>query len=407
MKVAYLINQYPKISHSFIRREILALEELGLPITRFSIRSCAEPLIDEADQQELAKTNIILDAGILGLLISLLKVAITRPQRWIEAFILTLKLGWKSDRGILLYCAYLAEACVLIDHFSELQISHFHAHFGTNSTMVVLLNHILGGASYSFTLHGPKEFEKVEAIALPEKIKQAEFVVGISSYGRSQLCRWCDYTKWDKIKVIHCGLDQSFFSLPRQPIPQENTLVCVGRLCEQKGQLLLIEAASKLVAQGFKFKLILVGDGPLREPIEQAIARWQLKETVEITGWATQAEVQQHILASKAMVLPSFAEGLPVVLMESLALGRPVISTYVAGIPELVIPGKSGWLVPAGSVNPLVDAMKKVLETPISQLEDMGKTGANYVKEHHNVLTEAQKLMLLFQEAKHSNKSPV
>lgn len=124
---------------------------------------------------------------------------------------------------------------------------------------------------------------------------------------------------------------------------------------------MLVEAASKLVSLGYKFKLVLVGDGELRAPIEEAIKSDKLEDTIEIFGWATQAQVKEQILASRAMILPSFAEGLPVVLMESLALGRPVISTYVAGIPELVIPGESGWLVPAGSVEALVNTMKTVL----------------------------------------------
>ncbi|GBF82176.1 glycosyltransferase [Aphanothece sacrum] len=397
MKIAYLVNQYPSISHSFIRREILAIEALGVPITRFSLRSSVGKVVDEADQQELDKTNVVLGVGVIGLLTSLLKVFLTRPNRWLQAFILTLKLGWHSDRGILLHCAYLAEACVLLDRFSELNISHFHAHFGTNSTTVVLLNQVLGGPSYSFTVHGPEEFDKVGAISLPEKIKRAAFVVAISSYGKSQLYRWCEFTDWSKIHLIHCGLDDSFFSLPWQPITDELRLVCVGRLSEQKGQLLLVEAASKLVAQGYKFKLVLVGDGPLRTPIEEAIAYWHLEDTIEITGWATQTQVQQQILASRAMVLPSFAEGLPVVIMESLALGRPVISTYVAGIPELVVPGESGWLFAAGSVEALVTAMQTVLETPVSQLEEMGKIGAKKVAQQHNIIQEAQKLKQLFE----------
>ncbi len=396
MKIAYLINQYPKISHSFIRREILALEALGLPITRFSIRSCQEPLIDEADQQELEKTQVILDVGIIGLLISFLKVAITRPKRWLQALQLTVKIGLNSDRGLLLNLAYLAEACVLLDQFSHLEITHFHAHFGTNSTTVLLLNNVLSGVSYSFTVHGPQEFDKVEAIALPEKIKRATFVVTISSYSRSQLYRWCPFTDWDKIHIVHCGVDDTFFSLSDQPFSEKPCFVSVGRLSEQKGQYLLIEAVSKLVSQGYDFKLYLVGDGDLRTPIEEAINRWNLKDTVEITGWATQQQVQNYILQSWAMVLPSFAEGLPVVIMESLALGRPVISTYIAGIPELVIPGESGWLVTAGSVEALVTTIKTVLDTPISELEKMGKIGKEMVKQNHNITQEAQKLKLLF-----------
>ncbi|WP_048753104.1 glycosyltransferase, partial [Crocosphaera watsonii] len=379
MQIAYLINQYPKISHSFIRREILALETLGLPIKRFSIRSCQEPLIDEADQEELGKTNVILDVGFFGLLLSFIKVALTRPQRWLKALQLAFKIGWNSDRGLLLNLAYFAEACVLLERSSQLNITHYHAHFGTNSTTVLLLNNILGGVSYSFTVHGPEEFDKVKAIALPEKIQRAAFVVAISSYGKSQLYRWCEFKHWDKIKIVHCGVDNGFFSLPYQPIPEKPYLVSVGRLSEQKGQYLLVEAASKLVAQGYDFKLVLVGDGELRKPIEEAINNFNLQDTVEITGWATQEQVQNYILQSQAMVLPSFAEGLPVVIMESLALARPVISTYLAGIPELVIPEKSGWLVPAGSVEALVTTMKTVLDNPISQLEAMGKIGSDMV----------------------------
>ncbi len=397
MKIAYLVNQYPTVSHSFIRREILALEALGIPITRFSLQSCVGKVVDELDQQELEKTEVILNVGVIGLLSSFIKVALTRPKRWLTALKLTFKMGWNSDRGILRNLAYLAEACVLIDKFSNLNISHFHAHFGTNSTTVVLLNYILGGASYSFTVHGPEEFDKVQGISLPEKIKQAAFVVAISSYGKSQLYRWSEFANWQKLKIIHCGLDQSFFDFPWQPIPEKPSFVCVGRLCEQKGQLLLIEAVSKLAAQGEDFKLVLVGDGDLRSPIEEAIKRYQLEDIVEITGWATQAQVQQYILASQVMVLPSFAEGLPVVIMESLALGRPVISTYVAGIPELVVPNESGWLVPAGSVDALVVAMKTVLDTPISRLEEMGKMGAKRVAQEHNVTHEAQKLSQLFE----------
>ncbi len=396
MKIAYLINQYPKISHSFIRREILALEALGIPITRFSIRSCLEPLVDEADQQELVKTNVLLDVGILGLVVSLIKVALTRPIRWLEALKLTFKLGWKSEKGLLFYFAYLGEACTLIARFSQLNISHFHAHFGTNSTTVLLLHHVLGGASYSFTVHGPEEFDKVEVIALPEKIKRAAFVVAISSYGKSQLYRWSNFKDWDKIKIVHCGVDDTFFSLPYKPIKDKPCFVSVGRLSEQKGQYLLIEAVHKLVSQGYDFKLFLVGDGALREPIEEAINRLKLENIVEITGWANQEQVQNYILQSWTMVLPSFAEGLPVVIMESLALGRPVISTYIAGIPELVKPEKSGWLVPAGSVEALVSTMKKALDTPISQLEIMGKTGAEMVKKEHDINQEAEKLKQLF-----------
>ena len=188
-----------------------------------------------------------------------------------------------------------------------------------------------------------------------------------------------------------------FLDHPFVPLPSERRFVCVGRLSEQKGHLMLVEAVSQLVAAGFEFKLVFVGDGPLRNEIEQLINTLELKNYIEITGWATNTQVQQYILSSQVFVLPSFAEGLPVVLMEALALSRPVISTYIAGIPELVEPGKNGWLVPAGSLEDLTIAMKTALTTPIDELTAMGKLGAAKVAEHHNINIEAEKLIQLFQ----------
>ncbi|GFE70973.1 glycosyltransferase family 4 protein [Chroococcus sp. FPU101] len=397
MTIAYLINQYPKISHSFIRREIIALERSGIAIARFTVRPTLD-LVDEADQKEQAKTQAILDLGLVGLLFNLIQTAITRPWRWLKALKLAITLGLKSERGVLIHLIYLAEACVLLGWLQQKNISHIHAHFGTNSTTVALLTHILGDLTYSFTVHGPEEFDKVQAIALPEKIKQASFVIAISEFGRSQLYRWCTHEHWSKIHVIHCGVDQSFLNTPFHPIPDEPRLVCVGRLCEQKGQLLLVQAIHKLVQKNFDLKMVLVGDGELRTEIESLIKQYKLEKQIEITGWASGETVQKQILAAKTMILPSFAEGLPVVIMESLALSRPVLSTYVAGIPELVEPNVCGWLVPAGSVDALVTAIQNVLETSSEQLEQMGQVGAKRVQEQYNTTVEGEKLAKLFSQ---------
>jgi len=394
--VAYLINQYPKVSHSFIRREITGLEACGIQVARFSIRSCSTELIDDADKRELERTRVVLEVGWVGLLLELLHVAATKPLRFLQTLWLTFRLGQCSERGTLLHLAYLAEACVLLRWFSESGIAHVHAHFGTNSTTVAMLCHTIGGPPYSFTVHGPEEFDKAKAIALDEKIKRSAFVVAVSSFGKSQLYRWCEYDQWSKIHVIHCGVDELFLKQEATPIPDQPRLVCIGRLCEQKGHLLLIEVAGRLAVEGLQFRLVLVGDGPLRSKIEALIAQLGLQNHVEITGWASNPEVQQHILAARVMVLPSFAEGLPVVVMEALALSRPVLSTYVAGIPELVEPGACGWLVPPGSVDSLTEAMRAILQTPVEKLEQMGRVGATRVAEQHDAAIEASKLAALF-----------
>lgn len=400
MKIAYLINQYPKVSHSFIRREILALEATGIEVLRFAIRSLEAQLVDEADKQELAQTRFILNVGALGLLFSLFWVKIRRPLRFFSTIGLAFKMGRKSERGILYHFIYLAEACVVLRWVLESNVEHIHVHFGTNAATVAMLCRALGGPTYSFTVHGPEEFDKPKGLTLTEKINNASFVVAISSFGKSQLYRWCNYKQWSKIKVVRCGVDHLFLEQPPVSIPDEPRLVCVGRLGEQKGHLLLVEAVSQLAAKGIKFKLIFVGDGELRQPIETLIDQLNLKDYIEITGWATNAEVREQILASQALVLPSFAEGLPVVLMEALALRRPVLTTYIAGIPELVEPNQSGWLVPAGSVEALTTVMQTVLDTPREKLEEMGKYGAERVYYQHNITTEANKLAELFRQVR-------
>jgi glycosyltransferase involved in cell wall biosynthesis len=407
MTIAYLINQYPKVSHSFIRREIAGVEASGLSVARFSIRSCETELVDPADKLELEKTRVVLDVGLLKLMLYLLGVALTRPIAWLKTLWLAVQVGQRSDRGVLRHFIYLAEACVLLRWFQAAGVTHVHAHFGTNSTTVAMLCRSLGGAPYSFTVHGPEEFDRPESLALTEKINRAAFVVAISSFGRSQLYRWCDYQQWAKIHVVRCGVDEQFLQQPFRAIVDRPTLVCVGRLCEQKGQLLLVQAVHQLKVSGIPCHLTLVGDGEMRPQIETLIQQSGLTEQVTITGWASGAAVQKFVSDARALVLPSFAEGLPVVLMEAMALGRPVLSTYVAGIPELVEPEINGWLVPASSVEALVKAMQTILQLPIAQLEQMGKAGITSVARQHDVTVEAGKLVRLFLSEQSSTRTVV
>lgn len=395
MSIAYLVNQHPKCSQSFIRREILALEAQGIPVTRFSVRSGEDLIVDPADQLELERTRVLLSAGAIGLAKALLSEALRHPRTFLKALQTTFKIGLTADRGLPVHFIYLAEACVLKAWLRREGIHHLHVHFGTNSTMVALLCRILGGPSYSFTVHGPEEFDRVTGIALAEKIKQAAFVIGISSFGRSQLYRWCAHADWGKLQIVHCGVDASYLNRPTTPIPDRPNLVCVGRLCEQKGQLLLVEAVRRLVAEGVPCQLTLVGDGEMRPAIEAQIRQHQLQDHIRLTGNATGDEVQKHLLNSRAFVLPSFGEGLPVAIMEAMALGRPVVSTYIAGIPELVKPRENGWLVPAGSIEDLVEALREVLSASVEQLEAMGQAGAEAVAKEHDINVEAGKLAAL------------
>ena len=407
MKIAYLINQYPQASQSFIRREIAALEKLGVDVARFTVRRWDQKLVDPGDIAEQERTRVVLDVGGLGLLIALLKTLFTRPVVFFQAVKLAMQCARRGDRGRLLHLIYLAEACVLVKWFMGGGIEHVHAHFGTNSTTVAMLCRALGGPPFSFTCHGPEEFDKPEFLKLGSKIERASFVVAVSEFGRSQLYRWCGHAHWSKVHVIHCGVDAGFLNAPNVPNGTSRKLVCIGRLAEQKGQLLLVQAAALIAAEGEDFELVLVGDGVMRGEIEKLIDAHQLQGKVRIAGWMSNDQVRGQLLESRAMVLPSFAEGLPVVCMEALALRRPVISTYVAGIPELVEPGICGWLVPAGAVQPLADAMRAALRADESQLQAMGDAGAARVALQHDVLIEAAKLHDLFAHAIATNPNVV
>ncbi|NIF17803.1 glycosyltransferase [Pantoea sp. Cy-639] len=392
MRIAYFINQYPKVSHSFIRREILALQRQGFEIERIALRGWDAELQDAEDLAERDRTRYVLQGGLKGLLRPMLQVLRERPRLFGRALWLALRMGVRADRAWPYHLVYLAEACCLLQWLNAFDAEHVHAHFGTNSTEVAMLASALGGPPYSFTVHGPEEFDKPQFLHLGEKVRRAAFVVAISSYGRSQLLRWVEHAQWRKVKVVHCGLEQHFHAGYSVAVPEAPRLVCVGRLCEQKGQLLLLEAVRRLADSGIACELVLAGDGEMRGEIEALVVRHNLQDRVRITGWISGAQVREELLAARALVLPSFAEGLPVVIMEAMALRRPVLTTYVAGIPELVIPGENGWLFPAGAVEALAEAMAQCLALPQAALQRMGDAACQRVLQRHDIDTEAARL---------------
>ncbi len=399
MRVAYLVNQYPMVSHSFVRREIRALERLGFDVLRISIRGWGEEVVDPEDHAERIRTRYVLKGGLLPLLAAVARQGLRSPLRLAQAVSLAIKMGWRAYKPLPFHLVYCAEACWIVPLLQTYGACHIHAHFGTNSAEVAMLVNVLCGIPYSFTVHGIAELDRPDAIGLGEKIRRAAFVVAVSSFCRAQLWRWTAPACWEKIKVVHCGLEPAFHQVPLIPVPSDPRLVCVARLSGEKGQLLLVRAAAVLHREGLDFELVLAGDGELRGPIEAEIERHGLGRKVRITGWLSSDQVRNEILAARALVLPSFAEGLPVVLMEAMALRRPVLTTYIAGIPELVKDGENGWLVPAASEAPLVEAMRACLSLPPSRLEEMGRSARERVLRRHDVDMEAGQLARYFRES--------
>lgn len=399
MHIAYLINQYPLVSHIFIRREILALERRGCKVMRISLRGWDAELVDQEDQTERQRTHYVLRGGAAVLLLAVVRMLLMHPLRLMRALALAWTMGRRADRPLPVHLVYLAEACRIVPWLREARIEHVHAHFGTNPAEVAMLVHALGGPQWSFTVHGPREYDNVGLMHLADKVRYCAFVVAITSFGRSQLYRLVDSRYWPKIKVVACGLEPAMFATPPNPPPAARRLACVGRLVEQKGQLLLVESARMLAAQGVDFELVLVGDGPMRREIEALIERQHLRNRVRITGRISSEQLRDEILAARALVLPSFAEGLPMVIMEAMALRRPVISTFVAGVPELVQPPEHGWLVPAGDVDALAAAMRACLDAPLDTLIRMGEAAYARARERHDVEKQAVQLDALFRTA--------
>lgn len=399
MKIAYVLNTYPRPSHSFIRREIMALEAAGHQVLRLAMRADAARLSDPGDLAEAAQTRHILPEGGGPLLAAMLRQAgpvLRALPAALRAGRAGAGPGTPGTGGRIKHLIYLAEAARVAALARAWGATHLHAHFGTNAAMVAHLAHRIGGLPYSFTLHGPEEFDAPLALSLPEKIARAKAVVAISSYGRGQLMRWCPAADWPRLQVVHCGIEPAKFPDPL-PFPAgAGHMVAIGRLSGQKGQLLLIEALAQAVKHSPGLHLTLVGDGELRAPIEAAIARHRLAAHVTLTGWRDEAGVRAALGAAHALVLPSFAEGLPMVVMEAMAAARPVLATSIAGIPELVVPGETGWLIPSGDVAALASAMADLAATPPGRLEQMGLAGRARVLARHDVTQEAAKLAAIF-----------
>jgi glycosyltransferase involved in cell wall biosynthesis len=396
MKVGYFINAYPKVSHTFIRREIHALEEQGVEVARYALRAGIGELVDERDRREFYRTRVMLGGSRIALAGQALAEMLRNLPGTLRAAFLAAKVGYGSERGLLRHFAYVLEAAILGGWCRQDGVKHLHAHFGTNSATVAMLVMAFSGITFSFTAHGADELDGAGRKDMRAKLEAASFIVAVSSYLRSQLLRRLPHRVWDKVKVVHCGLDDDFLKAPLTPVSEKPVFVCVGRLCDEKAQTLLMEAARILRDRGLEFRIVLAGDGPSRGQIEDLISRYGLESKIRITGWVSSDQIQEELNKARFFVLPSLIEGLPVAIMEAMALGRPVISTYISGIPELVVNDQTGWLVPSGDAVALADAMERALQTPGAKIAEMSEAARQRVRERHDVKREAGKLAELF-----------
>lgn len=398
MRIGYLMNAYPMTSTTFIRREIHAIEDEGGEVLRYAIRPWDEPLVDAQDEAEQRKTFYLLVGRVPALLGDFVKETLANPRGMARALKTWWRLWRNAGRGFVPHVAYLLESVSLKRRTVSDGIGHLHTHFSTNSAAVAMLSHKLGGPGYSFTAHGPDEFVDWGRSSLDMKVAEARFVVAISEFCRVQIARAAGMDQWDKIHIVRCGIDTFEFAPSDAPFDAQAPFVTVGRLCPQKAQTLIVEAAARVAPAHPDLRIILIGDGETRDRVEAAIARHGLQGNITLLGWCDNAEVRETLGRARALLLPSFAEGLPVVIMEALALGRPAISTYIAGIPELVDDG-CGWIIPAGSVESIAQAMQSALDAPSDTLAAKGAEGRRRVEEGHDVMKNARRLKALIEES--------
>jgi colanic acid/amylovoran biosynthesis glycosyltransferase len=395
LKLAYLMNSYPITSTTFIRREIEALEQLGMPVTRYAVRHWDGQLVDPADQAEVSKTHFLLSGNVRQLLLSFFWILLSRPLTLLRGLSLWLTVCRNAGTLDVRHAAYLLQAIYFLRRTRADAIDHVHVHFSTNATTVAMLAHHMGGPGYSFTAHGPDEFVDPTAASLNLKVQHARFVVAISNYCKVLLVRFSSFAHWDKIVIGHCGLHMHEFE-PNLHFDADNqNLVCVGRLCTQKAQLLFPQAVALVKDEFPGLRVHLIGDGESRQALEAEIQRLGVAQHFVLHGWMANSEVRRHVAGARAFLLPSFAEGLPVAIMEAFALGRPVISTYIAGIPELV-DDTCGWIIPAGSVEHIAGALRAALSATPETLARLGQEGRRRVEREHNLKTIAPQLRQAF-----------
>ncbi|PTM41475.1 glycosyltransferase family 4 protein [Bosea sp. 124] len=397
MKVAYLVSHYPSPSHTFIEREIRALEETGIEVLRFSVRRPKDHhIVDETARDEHSKTRWLVPPAVFSFVAAVIWACFTRPLTLCSTFVDAVS-GAKGLRSKFKWMAYWAEAILLAYWIVSADAAHLHCHFGNAGSNTAMIAAKLAGLPFSITFHGI-DLNEPEAFRHPAKVRECAFAVCISEFGQRLLVDNVGAAEADKIHVVRCG-----YALPEQhiipPLPGSNHIVCVARLSPEKGHDILIAALLILKRRGFPFSCTLVGGGPLDDEIRQRIAQAELDSAVTMVGIRTPEEVREHIAQADLAVLASYGEGIPIALMEAFAQKRPVAATNVGGIPELVLDGVNGRLVGPGSASAFADAIQSILSDHRAA-ERMGEAGWRQVGQMHDPATSTQQMHRLFTQSR-------
>lgn len=363
--LAYLVSQYPALSMVFVVREVHKLRKLGFRIDTASINPSdrpAESLTGE-EREEYRRTYYVKSHGPIGAAKAHLQTFLTNLGGYCRGLALVLRLGGLDLSRLSFNLMYFTEALMVGQWMRRQRHTHLHCHLGQQAATVGLYVRCVFGFGFSITVHGPDEFYDAKGQYLAQKIAAADFVICISSFARSQLMLLSPRRHWDKFIVTRLGVDPQLFSLPSQkPSKDIFEILCVGRLTPAKGQHILIDAVDHLVQQGRPVRLRLAGSGPDEPSLREHAAHLAQPARVVFEGAVDQDRIRTLDAAADIFCLPSFAEGVPVVLMEAMAMGIPCVTTNITGIPELIRDGIDGLLVAPSDVDALVEALRKLMD---------------------------------------------
>lgn len=395
--MAYLVSQYPAVSHTFIFREIAYLRKRGMDIAIASINE-PDPIAAQEEPVESQSTFYIKRQGVSGAVSALFNSMRHTPSGVFCGLFFALYCGGVDLRKLLFAIFYFTEALILGSWMRKRKLNHVHVHFGNPASMVAMIASRIYPITYSLTVHGPDVFSDVYGLSLKEKVENAQFVCCISNYTRSQLMRLVGADQWDKLHVVPLGVDTDVYAArPFRSEPAPFELLCVGRLVPAKGQHVLLAALDLLVQDGRDVRLRLVGRGADRTALERDAAARGLEGRVIFEGALTQEQTLKLYRKSDIFVLASFAEGLPVVLMEAMAMEIPCVATRINGIPELIRHQIDGLLVrPADEVE-LAAALGRLMDDSTLRMT-LSKAGRQRVVNKFSIEKNSEQLLNIFQQ---------
>lgn len=405
VSVAYLTTVYPGVSHTFIQREVDAVRALGVDVHTFSVhRPASTDVLSSADRESVRTTPYLLPARATEVMRAHGMALLRRPRAYVSVLAKAQRYAVPGLRGRVWQCFYFVEAVLLWEHCRRRGLRHVHAHFANNAADIARLVADLGTAtdqrpwSWSLTMHGPTEFSDVRGFGLAAKVRSAAFVACISDFARSQVMSLVHEAHWAKLGVVHCGVDPERFTVGGGPARGPDAslhVLCVGRLVPEKGQAVLLRAVAQLVAEGVPITLRLIGEGPSRQGLEREVRERGVADVVTLVGAVGQDEIGEAYAWADVFCLSSFAEGVPVVLMEAMSCGLPVVTSRIAGIPELVEDGVSGAVVAPGRVEQVAQALRRLAADPALR-EQWGAAGRQRVQHDYCSRTAAEPLVELF-----------